>query len=49
MKKNIPQSEMCNSKFKNGNIDEALFNVKWIQIINLSEKSKVIVHKNGGQ
>ena len=41
-------NELYNNMFKNGSIDEVLFNIKWIEIINLSEKSKSVVHKKGG-
>ncbi len=49
MKKKVPQSEMCNSKFKNGNIDETLFNAKWVEIINRAEKIKTLKGVDGGQ
>lgn len=49
MKKNITQSEICNSKFKSNKINESLFNDKWVEIINRAENIKTLKCVNGEQ
>ena len=49
MKKYITQSELCKNNFKNGKINESLFNDKWVEIINRAENIKTLKCINGEQ